>query len=141
MATKILTTRLTDDYFALVQQFPLIPIRDERHLKAAHAMIDQLSAIPEDELTSGQMDYLLVLGDLADAYESKLMAEELEPVTGLDLLKHLVREQNWTASDLGRLLGQRELGSKILRGQRQISKSHAKKLGEHFSLPGEMFLR
>lgn len=57
------------------------------------------------------------------------------------MLKHLLEANDLNASDLGRILGQRELGSKLLRRERQISKSHAKTLGERFGLRAEVFLR
>jgi antitoxin component HigA of HigAB toxin-antitoxin module len=69
------------------------------------------------------------------------MNAELASTTGLDVLKHLLEANDLNASDLGRILGQRELGSKILRGGRQISRSHAKALGKRFALPAETFLR
>jgi antitoxin component HigA of HigAB toxin-antitoxin module len=50
-------------------------------------------------------------------------------------------EHEMNASDLGRLLGNRELGSKVLRGERNISRSNAKALSAHFALPAKTFLR
>ncbi len=44
------------------------------------------------------------------------------------------------ASDLGRLLGERSLGSKILSGASQISKAHAIKLAERFSMSVGAFI-
>jgi len=69
------------------------------------------------------------------------MAQEMRDVTGLDLVKHLLEANDLTASDLGRILGHRESGSKMLRADRQISKMQAKALGAHFGLQAEMFLR
>jgi len=130
-----------DEYLELVRRFPLRPIRSEAQLRAAHAMIDELTTIPEEKLTRDQADYLEVLGDLASAYEDRIMSPELASVSGLDVLNHLMEANDMSASDLGRLLGHRELGSKILRGEREISKAHAKALGERFGLPPETFLR
>jgi antitoxin component HigA of HigAB toxin-antitoxin module len=141
MATTIKKKLTRDDYFELVQRFPLAPIRSYRQLKEAHAMIDELTLIPESKLTRGQSDYLEVLGDLASNFEMPQMNTALASITGLDVLKHLLEANELSASDLGRILGQRELGSKILRGDRQISRSHAKALGKRFSLPAETFLR
>jgi antitoxin component HigA of HigAB toxin-antitoxin module len=44
------------------------------------------------------------------------------------------------ASDLGRLLGQRELGPKILNGARSLSKRHIRKLSEYFGVTADTFL-
>jgi HTH-type transcriptional regulator / antitoxin HigA len=141
MATTIKKKSAKDHYFELVQRFPLAPIRNHRQLKEAHAMIDELTLIPENKLTQGQSDYLEVLGDLASNFETPQMNTALANITGLDVLKHLLEANDLNASDLGRILGQRELGSKILRGDRQISRSHAKTLGKRFGLPAETFLR
>lgn len=130
-----------DEFLELVKRFPLKPIRSEERLREAHAVIDELIRIPEDRLTDDQSDYLEVLGDLTRAYEEKQMEGETDQVTGLDVLVHLIAEHEMNASDLGRLLGNRELGSKILRGERNISRANAKALGTHFGLPAETFLR
>jgi antitoxin component HigA of HigAB toxin-antitoxin module len=48
-----------------------------------------------------------------------------------------VAEYGMTASDLGRLLGNRALGAAILSGRRSLSKAHIKKLAGHFKVePG-----
>ena len=135
------TNKINDDYLSLVMRFPLKHIKDVDHLEEAHKLIDELSIIPENELTDGQRDYLLALGDLTSAFEDALIRDDMAKITGLDVLKHLLEENDMNASDLGRLLGNRELGSKILRGDREISKSHSKILGERFCLASEVFLR
>ena len=45
-----------------------------------------------------------------------------------------------SASDLGRLLGNRTLGAALLAGRRNLSKAHIKKLGEHFKVESGLFL-
>jgi antitoxin component HigA of HigAB toxin-antitoxin module len=139
---QILTkSAVSRDYLDLINRFPLVPIKNDAHLKVAHNVIDELSLIGEDGLTAGQADYLAVLGDLTTAYEAKTFEEMTKNVKGLDVLKHLVEEHGLSASDVGRIIGQRELGSKVLRGNRHISREHAKLLGGHFGLPAEIFLR
>lgn len=44
------------------------------------------------------------------------------------------------ASDLGKLLGDRSLGSRILNGQRGLSKNHIRILAGHFSVSPALFL-
>jgi antitoxin component HigA of HigAB toxin-antitoxin module len=84
---------------------------------------------------------LIVLGDLTMAYETAAFEQMTKDVTGLDVLKHLAEEHGLSASDVGRIIGQRELGPKIFKGNRQISREHAKALGRYFGLPAEIFLR
>ncbi len=45
-----------------------------------------------------------------------------------------------SASDLGRLLGARPLGSAILRRERQLSKANILKLADHFRVDPGLFL-
>ncbi len=130
-----------DEYLDLVRKFPLKPIRDDDQLRKAHKVIDELTKIPENKLSRDQSDYLEVLGRLTHAFEERAISPVLDGVTGLDVLNHLMDANELTASALGRLLGHRELGSKILRGEREISKSHAAALGRHFGIPPETFLR
>jgi antitoxin component HigA of HigAB toxin-antitoxin module len=141
MATKLSKSVVADDYLELVKRFPLVPIKNDRHLREAHEVIDKLSMIGEERMTDGQADYLIVLGDLTMAYESDAFEQMTKDVTGPDVLKHLVEEHGLSASDVGRIIGQRELGPKIFKGTRQISREHAKALGRHFGLPAEIFLR
>ncbi len=44
------------------------------------------------------------------------------------------------ASDLGRLLGNRSLGSLLLTGRRELSKAHVRLLAEHFKVDAGYFL-
>ena len=130
-----------EDYLTLVRRFPLVPIKNDRHLKEAFAMVDELSIMDEEAVTPGQADYLLVLSDLVERYEAKHHAITLSHLDGIDALKHLLKENDMTASDLGRLLGVRQLGAAILRRERELSKSHIAILCERFRVSADLFLR
>ena len=45
-----------------------------------------------------------------------------------------------TASALGGLLGNRSIGSKLLRGERELSKAHIRRLCERFKVSADLFL-
>jgi antitoxin component HigA of HigAB toxin-antitoxin module len=51
----------------------------------------------------------------------------------------MLNEQDMGASDLGRLLGNRPLGSAILRGERELSKAHIRILADHFKVSTDLF--
>ena len=51
-----------------------------------------------------------------------------------ELVRSLMDEHGMSESDLGRLLGDRSLGHRILSGERELSKTHIRTLAEHFSL-------
>jgi len=90
------------------------------------------------ELTREQAEYLEVLTENIKAYESKrFVAREHSP---LEILKFLVSENGMNGSDLGRVLGLRTLGAKILNGERGLSKTHIRKLANYFSVEPGLFL-
>jgi antitoxin component HigA of HigAB toxin-antitoxin module len=142
--TKSSASASSDDYFELAMRHPLKGIRNDRELKAAYAVLDPLSVIDEDKLTPGKSDYLFALTELVWAYEQRRHPIDLrhgDQADGIDILKLLMEERNMTASDLGRLLGKRQLGSAILRRERQLSKAHVVKLAEFFSVSTDLLLR
>jgi hypothetical protein len=57
-------------YLNLIRRFPLRPIRTEAELEAASAVIDELP--DRDDLSLTESDFLDVLGDLGEKYESLL---------------------------------------------------------------------
>ena len=62
-------------------------------------------------------------------------------VKGRDALQHLLDEHNLAAADLSRILGgSRNLGAMILRGDRNLTVAHIRKLAAHFKLGAEVFL-
>jgi HTH-type transcriptional regulator/antitoxin HigA len=129
--------RMPKDYAGLVRLLPPRPIHDKVDLANATEMIDALAG---HDLTPDQEDYLDVLSDLVAKYEEDRSPLRRTRSTPLERLRFVVQEAGMTASDLGRLLGNRGLGSLILRGRRQLSKTHIRVLAEHFRLdPGYFF--
>lgn len=51
-----------------------------------------------------------------------------------------MEDRGLTASDLGRLLGERSLGPKVLNGDRALSKAHIKILAKHFRVSPAVLL-
>jgi len=136
-ATGIKFTRLPRTYAKLVALLAPRPIHDDAELDKALEMIDALAGF---ELNADQEDYLEALSTFVEAYEEKRfpMAEAFD--TPLEALKALLAEHGMSASDLGRLLGNRTLGAAILRSRRGLSKAHIKKLAEHFRVSPRLFL-
>ena len=77
-----------DRYLDLILRFPLRPLRCDEDLDAAVAMIDSLLSQPS--LKREEQDYLEVLGDLVEAYETEM--HPLGSVADADLLSHLIEE-------------------------------------------------
>jgi HTH-type transcriptional regulator/antitoxin HigA len=129
--------QMPKDYAGLVRAFPLRPLHDRVDLKNATEIVDAMAG---HDLTPDQEDYLDVLSDLVQKYEEAHSPARRRSSTPLERLQYLAEQAGMTASDLGRLLGNRGLGSLILRGHRQLSKTHIRILAEHFRLdPGYFF--
>jgi HTH-type transcriptional regulator/antitoxin HigA len=126
---------IPDTYLAMIRKFPLRPIRNDAESEEAFRILDKY--FPRDDLDEGTSDYIRVLATLVADYEDKHHPVDTSSVTPLQLLKHLMAENEMTTADLGRLLGNSGLASMILKGKRSISKANAKILGKRFGLnPG-----
>lgn len=113
-------------------------IQDEAAYDRTIDMLDRLTSLPR--LTKGQEQYLATLSLLVEAYERERERIEMADLTPVQLLKHLLDANDLSASQLGDLLGNRALGSKILRGERELSKTHIHVLAERFSVSPALFL-
>ena len=121
----------------LCSSLPPRPIHDEADYDNAIEMLDSLVG---RKLNKDQRDYVEVMTTLVAAYEDVQHAIDTSKISGLDSLKHLLEENELTASDLGELLGNRSLGSKILRGERELSKTHLRLLTDRFKVDAGLFL-
>jgi HTH-type transcriptional regulator/antitoxin HigA len=123
----------------LVEVMPPQAIRNDAQYQRTLDMIDRLMA--RRKLTQGQALYLETLVQLVQAYEAEHYAIDTSDLRGLDSLRHLLAEHDWSASDLARLLGVHvSMGSKILKGQRSLTVDHLRKLAERFHVRPELFI-
>jgi len=113
------------------------PIRDDTELQNVTEIVDRLALL--DPLSRDQADYLEILTTLVEFYEREHHDIDVSHVTSLELLKHLLDENGMNGSDLGRLLGNRPLGSAILRGRRRRNKAHVKALSNRFCVDASLF--
>lgn len=127
-------------YRELCQLYLPRPIRDEQENREATEMMNGLAVF--EKLNTEQNDFLDVLIEFVDAYDkAKMKAAPWPKVSGLDLLKHLMSEHGMSPVDLSRVLGaSRNLGSMILRGDRNLTLTHIRKLAEHFNVSAELFI-
>jgi len=138
---KIMKTkkgRIPTEWKEMVSDLYLLkPIRTKGDYNRAVLIVDMLAG--RTDLNKDQADYLESLSTLIEAYENK--HENID--TGQDpieILKFLLEANDLNGSELGRILGHRTLGSKILNGQRKLSKRHIKILAERFSVEPGLFL-
>jgi antitoxin component HigA of HigAB toxin-antitoxin module len=120
--------KLPTGFAELVRLFPPQAVHDEVGYANTQEMIDRLTSVPK--LSTGQ----------AEAYENEHERIETSHLSPLDLLRFLLESNGMNGSDLGRLLGNRELGPKILSGSRQLSKAHIRKLAGRFKVEAGLFL-
>jgi HTH-type transcriptional regulator/antitoxin HigA len=130
----------TGSYLALVREFPLRPIRGKKEYEQAAAVLDALAVRPEGTLDAGEQDYLDTLTLLVRAHDDEHHEMKSGAGDALSRLKYLMEESGMRTIDLGRVLGNRGLASLILNGRRQLSKTHIRKLSEHFKVSPALFL-
>lgn len=130
-------TDLPDNFLELQSKiFPLKPIHNKRDYTKAMKVAEIIGA--KADLTKTQSDYLESLANNIEAYENQHW--EVKKQSPLEVLKFLMDENGLNGSDLGRILGTRTLGSAILNGRRQLSKTHISKLADYFSVSPALFL-
>jgi HTH-type transcriptional regulator / antitoxin HigA len=127
---------IEDRYFDLVRQFPLRPIRSDRELDEAVKVIDSLlsqpSLLPEEE------DYLDVLGDLVEQYESG--THPIAPFSDAVMLSHLIEAKGITQTEISESTGIAvSTISEILGGKRSLNRSHIGKLARYFKVSPQVF--
>lgn len=125
------------DYQGLVMMFMPRAIHDRIDYQNTMEVIDALAG---HELTDEQELFLDTLSTLAAAYEDEHYAIATSGLSPVEALRYLIEEHKMTADDLGRFLGERTLGSKLLRGQRKIGLKYAKALARKFAVDVSIFI-
>ncbi|HVC98654.1 MAG TPA: helix-turn-helix domain-containing protein [Pirellulales bacterium] len=123
-------------YFELVEQFPLRPIRNERELDRAINMIDSL--LDRRRLNNAEQDYLDVLTDLVEKYESE--AHPIAPVGDAEILAHLLEARGLSQTALAEATGiVNSTLSAVLHGKRRLSRDHIGRLAQFFHVSPTVF--
>jgi len=136
MATVSRKEQARDLYLELVLQFPLRPIRSERELNAAGKMVDSL--LDRNDLAPEEEDYLEVLGDLVEQYESE--AHPIAPVSDVEMLRHLIDAKGVSQRDVSKATGIADSTiSEVLKGKRSLNRSHIGKLSKYFGVSPDVF--
>jgi HTH-type transcriptional regulator/antitoxin HigA len=131
-------TPASDDYLALVRKFPLRPLRSKPELEAAGKLLD--TYIGRSDLSPGVRDYIEALSYFVEAFERQQTSAAFKRLKPIDLLRHLMEENEMSVTDLGYILGSRGLASEVLNGHRGLSKTLIRKLSAKFGLDPALFL-
>ena len=120
----------------LVQEFPLRPLKNDRQMTRANAMIRKL--IDRETLTPEEEDYLDVLGDLVEAYEDE--HHPLPPFSESDMLRYLIDEGEVAQATVSAATGIAESTlSNILAGRRALNSKHIAALSRFFKVSPAVF--
>lgn len=132
MKTRSLTHEdIPKTYAGLVDLHMPRPLHDDVDYRNALVVLDAMAGF---KMNADQEDYFDAIATFVQRYEAKHHAISQSKMTPIQLLQSLVAEHDMSESDLGRLLGDRSLGHRILTGERELSKRHIRILAEHFSL-------
>ena len=131
-----LASRKTDRYMELVSEFPLKPVRNDKELDRATAMLNQLLDI--EHLNRDERDYLEVLGALIEEYEDE--HHPIEDVSEPVMLAHLIESKGVTQRAVAAGTGIKESSiSDLLAGRRRFNRNHIEKLAAYFHVSPATF--
>ncbi len=123
--------------FSSVAQDFLKPISSEAEFNAAEALLDEISDRMESANDPKYSALFQLLAERMYVWEEANIP--MPEVTPQQTLKFLMQQHNLIQTDLSNLVDQSTL-SKILREEREISKSLAKALAKYFQTNIEVFL-
>jgi HTH-type transcriptional regulator/antitoxin HigA len=136
--TALAVEKIARHYRALNAAIPLHPIRTKadyaRAVAALNAMLDAGSADEAHPLA----DLAATLGELIGDYDDKHHPLPTG-LTGIDMLRFLMQQQNLHQSDL-KELGSQGVVSELLSGKRELNVRQIKLLSRRFNLPATAFI-
>lgn len=135
-STRAVYGRREDRYLELVRRFPLRPLRTDADLDAAVAVVDGL--LDQDELSDAERDYLDVLSNQIEAYESE--AIPIRPVGDAEMLRFLIESRGETQAAVATAAGIAESTiSEVVAGKRTLNRSQIGKLAKYFHVEPGVF--
>lgn len=123
--------------FNAVAQSYLAPITNETEYESAEALLDEITDRMETPDDPRYITLFRVLAERIKMWED--VSEPISESSPAELLAYLMEEHQLKQTDLAELVDQSTL-SKILHGERAISKRLAKALGTRFNVSSSVFL-
>jgi len=134
---KVSFARLPKTYEKLIKYHVPRPIHDEIGYKNTVEIVDALAG---QQVNEDQEDYLLVISGLVERYETETLPERRQ-ISGLSMLKFVLRENGLTGDDLADILGvDRSVAYRILKGERGLTTAHVKALRDRFGVSADLFV-
>ena len=101
-------------------------------VRMVDSLLDRKDLAPEEE------DYLDVLGNLVEQYESE--AHPIAPVSDAELLRHLIEAKGVSQTQVSDATGIADSTiSEVLKGKRSLNRGHIGKLGRYFGVSPDVF--
>lgn len=137
---------IKNNYLAFVKVAdPVLHIKNEKHYHAALNMVESLLAEAKDDKDDPLNSLIAILSQAIEAYERtkpaykaflKKLGQQRQDVA---VLRLLMDQHNLGVADFPEI-GEKSLISKILSGERNLTKNHIIKLSKRFSIdPGLFF--
>jgi HTH-type transcriptional regulator / antitoxin HigA len=133
----VLPNELPKTYAELVALHVPRPIHDKVSYENTVTVVD---AIAGAQLNKDQDDYLEILSQLIETYEDAHVKPPRR-VTGIKLVRFLLAENDMTGGDLAGLLGvDRSVAYKILKGTRNLTAEHVRKVADRFLVSADVLI-
>jgi HTH-type transcriptional regulator/antitoxin HigA len=114
-------------------------ISNKRAYNAAMHEVEELTTRGKRR-SAAETEYYRVLCALVADYERRVGADRWPRLAPAEALRELMELTGVTQSQVAQTLGDRAAASSILSGRREISKNHARKLGELFNVDAGVFI-
>jgi HTH-type transcriptional regulator/antitoxin HigA len=126
----------SDQYLALVRNFPLRPLRTAKENEQA---IEVVSGLGSRRLDADERDYLAVLVGLIEDFEEKHYP--MPAVQGPAIVRHLIEARGVTQAVVAAETGIAESAlSEVLAGKRRMAVKHVKALARYFGVTADLIL-
>lgn len=136
-ATTLRFSAMPRTYTGLVALHVPRPIHDSASYDNAVEIVHALAGY---KLNRDQEDYLELMAKLVEDYERETVPEPT-PVKGIEALKFLLADNDLSGDDLGRIIGvNRSIAYRILKGARNLTADHIKKLSVRFAVSADLLL-
>jgi HTH-type transcriptional regulator/antitoxin HigA len=104
---------------------------NERYISELEALTDR------EDLSPSEQELMELLTLLIEDFEKKHY--QLKPATPVEILEHLMEANDLKQVDLLDVFGSPSIVSEILKGKRELSKTHIQKLSQRFHVSPELF--
>ncbi len=125
-------------YRKLIEKLPLLPITNKEEHMAAKDMILSLTHL-DGELSATEVGYAKVLIQLIQSYESGLVGNLFDGVTGSEALEYLLNEHKMTQVEAAEIAGvSKQNLNDFLKGRRNLPKEARLRLAKRFKIRAQI---